>query len=334
VLNPTIFAALAQCNTDCVVGTLVAVDVTSGRAVRDTTLLGTSDLAYRNGKLLVARSSGHTRISILDPETLAVVDTRVLPWDPQRAVFSSDGRYMYALRAQRHVSQVRIADGVVTASVSIGSNLTEPPVLTGIAIDPTEQLLGITSSDFNTREELGEVTLVRIAGESLAIAHTLQSQPIPNSNCSRIPANPAFDRSGARLATFDANCEVFDVYVSSTGVFESIASARFPRGNGSNYYGNTISDVGGQFWAMDEEHLFRSNPTDPLRHASYPLGVPSNAGLVTDVTGSTIYLFPHDPRRNGVFIVNPDTGARTRLTWSLDLVPYDSLITAMTYAVR
>ena len=152
--------------------------------------------------------------------------------------------------------------------------------------------------------------------------------------CRRSIRDLAFDRAGALLAAYDKNCEAFDVYDVATGALSSPASVLFAGGNGSTSYGSVIADSLGQFWSVDEDNLFRTSAVDVTRQAIFPLGVPTAASLVVDPTGRNVYLFAHDPRRNGVFKVDLETGATTRLPWNLDLIPYDTSITTMTYATR
>ena len=336
----TIYAVLAQCpSPDCFAVGIVAIDVASGVAVRDTSLFRATDLAYRNGALLVARDGGHTRISVLDPDTLAVVGTRFLPWDPRRAVFSRDGRYMYAIHVmdiasldirngEGYLSQVRIADGVTTAEIRLWTGHQVDEV--GIAMDPTDTLLGLTANSSADPR----VAMVRINGESLSVVHDIAPQPFSTSNCRRRIRNPAFDRAGALLAVHDPNCDALDVYDVATGALSSPASVLFDRGEGINLYGSVVADSLGQFWSVDEENLFRTSAVDVTRRATFPLGVLTTASLVVDPTGRNVYLFADDPRRNGVFKVDLETGATTRLPWNLDLIPYDSPIATMTYATR
>ena len=139
---------------------LIRIDIASGVAVADVSLNGISAIAYRGGTLLVPRAYGYTRVSVLDPNSLAVLRTLLLPWDPARAVFSTDGRWMYAGHGDRHISRVRMADGVITGSVQIPPSSVEDSSgeIEGLALDPTETLLVATT--FRS-DGTGQVAMVR-----------------------------------------------------------------------------------------------------------------------------------------------------------------------------
>ncbi len=313
---------------------LVAIDVTAGKAVTDAPLDGTTAIAYRGGELLAARGSGYTRISVVDPDTLATTGTQLLPWDPDVAVFSPDGTTMYAAHDAGFVSQVRVADGAVTAELQVpppaGSSSPTLEAIDGLALDPSGTLLAITSPNDG---QASSVALVRISGQTLTVAFNWLSQPFATSNCQREASGPAFDLASAALATFDRNCGAFDVYDLSTGQLDPTASVLFARPDGSSLYSTTVADADGQFWAVNDGALYRTGRGSTSQQATFPFD-PSTGGLVTDTLGATLYAFKGDPRTNGAFTVDLLTGAAAPEGWNLDLVPLGAEIAALTYAVR
>ncbi len=310
---------------------LVAIDVAHGRAIKDVSLNGANAIAYRNGALLVAGGAGTARISTVDADTLEVIRTQLLPWDPGAAVFSADGTVMYAAHDDGYVSQVRVADGSVTAEIRVlpADGSTEPLSIVGLALDPTETFLGVTC--FNGSSS--GVAAIRITNQTLSVAFNWPSQPFASSNCSRDAAGPAFDRSGTALATFDRNCGAFDVYDLTSGALDPAASVLFARPDGSSLFSNTVADAGGRFWAANDGNLYRTSLSDATQEGTFSFD-PSTGGLVTDEAGQTIYAFKGDPRTNGVFTIDPSSGAATQLSWNLDLVPLGAEVVTLTYASR
>ncbi len=332
--NGPVIYAVTGCNdnTSCAGESgVVAIDITQGRAVTQASLDGANAIAYRNGALLVAGGAGTTRISIIDPATLTVTRTQILPWDPAAAAFSADGTVMYAVHDSSYLSLVTVADGTVTAEIQVPppDGATGPISIVGLALDPTETFLGVTGWEGND----SSVAAIRITGQTLVVVSNWLSQPFPSSNCSREAEGPAFDRAGTALATFDRNCSAFDVYDLAAGTLDPTASVLFERADGSSLNANTIADAGGRFWAGNAGSLYRTSLTDPNQQSSYAFG-PTTAGLVTDSGGQTIYAFTGDPRTNGVFTIDPATGVASQLAWNLDLVPLGAEIVALTYASR
>jgi DNA-binding beta-propeller fold protein YncE len=328
--NPTapILYAVTGCGVSpCDGNGVVAIDVTQKRAVAQAALYGANAIAYR-GELLVAGGSGTTRISVLDPVTLGVTRTQTLPWDPSAAAFSADGAVLYAAHDDGYVSMVQVSDGSVTAEIQVppAPGSTGPIQIVGLALDPTETFVGVTAFDGSS----SSVAAIRITGQALAVAFNVASQPFPSSNCSRNAAGPAFDRAGTALATFDRNCGAFDVYDLASGALDPTASVLFARPYGSSLNASTIADAGGRFWADNAGSLYRTSLTDATQQASFSFG-PTTGGLVTDEAGQTIYAFKGDPRTNGVFTIDPASGAATQLDWNLDLVPLGAEIVTATY---
>jgi hypothetical protein len=327
--GPVIYAVTGCADTSCAGESgVVAIDITQGKAIKQASLDGAIAIAYRDGALLVAGGAGTTRVSIVDPATLAVSRTQVLPWDPRAAAFSADGTLMYAAHGDGYVSQVRVADGTVTAEVQVPSpdGSTNPITIVGLALDPTETFVGVTGFDGST----SNVAAIRITGQTLALVFNVQSQPFASSNCSRDAVGTAFDRAGTTLATFDPNCGAFDVYDPTTGALDPTASVLLPRPYGVSAYMSTIADAGGRFWASNAGSLYRTSLTDITQQGAFPFA-PTTGGLVTDTTGQIIYAFKGDPRTNGVFSLDPATAAASPLAWNLDLVPLGAEIVALTY---
>ena len=261
---------------------------------------------------------------MLDPDTLAVVRVQTLPWDPTAAVFSADGRYMYAAHEDGFIAQVRVADGVVRAEIQVPLPVgaSAPTNIGGLAIDPTGGYLGATS--FNGGGD-SSVALVRVSGETLAVSNHWLSQPFPTSNCTRIAESPAFDRTTTHLFIFDRNCSAFDAYALGTGMLDESASALFDRAGGSSAYSTTVVDSRGQVWASNFASLYRTSAVDTSRKSSFPFGS-DPGGLAIDSAGQLIYAFQNDPRSNGIFTLDTETGQTSRLAWNLDLVPYASVV--------
>ncbi len=331
--SPSLYLVTGCADSTCAgANDLVAIDVVAGQAVKDASLNGANAIAYRNGKLLVAGGAGSTRISIVDPDSLAVIRTQLLPWDPDVAAFSADGTVMYAAHDDGYLSQVQVADGTVTAEIQIPppAGATGPVSILGLALDPTETFLGVTGFDDGL---VSSVAAVRITGQTLAVAFNWLSQPFASSNCQREATGPAFDLSGTTLATFDRNCGAFDVYDLTTGALDPTASVLFARPDGSSAYSTTIADAGGRFWAANDGSLYRTSLSDATQQGTFSFD-PSTGGLVTDPAGQTIYAFKGDPRTNGVFTIDPASGAAAQLGWNLDLVPLGAEIVALTYASR
>ncbi len=102
---------------------------------------------------------------------------------------------------------------------------------------------------------------------------------------------------------------------------------------GISSFRSAVQDELGQVWTSSGASYYRYNRASPARNAVYPIEVGAS-GMVIDPTGRTIFLFADDPRTNGVFAIDPETGNRTRLAWNLDLIPLGALPVAMTYAAR
>ncbi|HLK89715.1 MAG TPA: hypothetical protein VKZ18_07470 [Polyangia bacterium] len=327
--GPILYAVTGCGGGPCDGNGLVAIDVAQKRAVAQAALYGAIALAYRNGQLLVAGGSGTTRISIVDPVTLAVTRIQTLPWDPSAAAFSSDGSVLYAAHDDGYVSQVRVSDGAVTAEIQVApaTGSAGPNQIAGLAVDPTDSFVGITGFDGVS----SSVTAIRISGQTLAVAFNVASLPFASSNCERQAQGPGFDRAGTALATFDRNCGAFDVYDLASGALDATASVLYARPYGTSFNASTIADAAGRFWADNAGNLYRTSLTDTGQQASFAFS-PSTGGLVTDGTGQTIYALKGDPRSNGAFTIDPASGAATQLDWNLDLVPLGAEIVTVTYA--
>jgi DNA-binding beta-propeller fold protein YncE len=330
--GPALYAVTACPDSTCAQGnSLVAIDIKEGRAVAQAWLGGANTIAYRSGALLVAGGGGTTRISIVDPTTLAVIRTQLLPWDPVAAAFSADGTVMFAAHGEGYVSRVLVADGTVTGEIQVppADGEVGPISPVGLALDPTETFLGVTG--FNGG--VSNVAAIRISDQSLTLAFNWLSQPFASSNCDREAEGPGFDRAGTVLAAFDRNCGAFDVYDLATGALDQTASVLFARPYGVSSYATTIADAGGRFWAGNAGSLYRTSLTDPTQQATFTFG-PTTGGLVTDGAGQTIYAFKGDPRTNGVFTVDPTSGVASQLAWNLDLIPLGAEIVTLTYGSR
>jgi hypothetical protein len=310
---------------------VVAVDVSQGRAVVDASLGGVIALADRNDALLAVRGGGYTRISILDPDTLTVTRTQILPFDPVAAVVSTDGRYLYATHGEGWVSQVRVADGVVTAEVQVPlptTAITGSASLDTLAIDPSETLLAATGAH---NGDGSTVVVLSIGAGSLTILDNWVSQPIVSVNCDRWATAPVFDRASTKLSTFDTACGAFDVYDLASQSLDPNASVVFGHQDGASSYVNSVVDARGQFWSSNYASLFRTSTATPNDAATFSFG-PAPGPLLTDPTGETVYAFQHDPRTNGVYTIDLTTGAATRLPWNLDLVQLGAFVATTTYS--
>jgi hypothetical protein len=312
---------------------IVMVDVAAGSATTDTTLIGTVAMAYHGGQLLVARGAGYTRVSILNAETLAVERTQLLPWDPIAAVFSSDGRYLYASHGDGYVSQVRMADGVVTADVLVPLPAALAPGTNngvgGLAISPSQKLLGTTTIYSGDGSGVG---LISIDGEQLTLAHQWMSQPFADSNCARFAQSPAFDHANRWLVTFDQNCGAFDIYDLLAGGLTPGGSVLLANPGGSAPYVNTVEDALGRFWAIGYKLLFTVDPTAPGQHAMYPFG--ESVGILTNDPARALYAWRESPRLDGVFTVDPSTGTATQLPWNLDLISEQAIVAQTIWVER
>jgi hypothetical protein len=94
-----------------------------------------------------------------------------------------------------------------------------------------------------------------------------------------------------------------------------------------------LQDELGQFWASNYLSYYRFNIAEPSRSAAYVAGVEAG-GVVADPTGKTVFLFQNNPRVEGVFSIDQQTGNRTRLAWNLDLAPLNAVVVALTYVER
>jgi hypothetical protein len=308
---------------------LTRIDVATG-PLTNVPLSGSIALAYRNGSLFVARGLGESGFCVIDPDSLAVVRTQTLPWDPVAAVFSSDGRYMYASHGDGYVAKVRIADGVVTSEIQIPPSDLGPPLVGFLALDPAETLLAGTAQHYGAG---GSVHLMRIEGDTLALDHQWDPSPFAGDNCVRNPSPLAFDRTGAFLAAYDDYCSAFEAYDVASRTLDTGSRVIYGIGKGTGVAPMAIADGSGQFWATNYSGYYRLNVTHPSRSAAFPSDPPVG-GIVADQTGTTIYLFQHNPRVEGVFSLDPQTGDRTPVQWNFDSVDIDSFVFALAYARR
>jgi len=302
---------------------LVLIDINGGRAITDASVNGVAAIAYRNGILMTARGSGYTRISMLDRDTLAVIGQQPLPWDPDQALFTADGQYMYAGHGDGVVSRVRVADGQVVGEVQMAGAVGGAPALvTGLALDPTGSRLIATVFDGDIDNS---VAVISISGDALSVTRRWVPPPFSDSNCSREAAAPAFDLAGSNFATFDSNCGAFEIYTADTGTPTAAGPVRFPRPDGGSAFVGTVADALGQFWAADDISIYWTSGTGTGPQGLLPFGMQTNpvAGLlVLDPNATTIYAVTADPRSNGIFTVDTATGEETPQAWNLDLVPF------------
>ena len=328
--QPTLYLAIQQ-NTSggtTLPNELIRIDVTSGAAVADVSLNGISAIAQRAGTLLVARAYGYTRVPVLDPNTLAVLRTLLVPWDLDRAVFTADGRFMYAGHGDGYVSRVRMADGAVTGTVQIPPTFASNAVGTieGLALDPSETSLAATTFG---ADAIGQVAMVRITGDSLALERYWVPPMFSESSCLREPGTPAFGRAGTSFATFDRNCAVFEVYDATNGS-PKITATMFVRPDGARGFSSMIVDALDQFWTANYDSVYRMG-ADRTQQSMYSIGGLGGMFAAT-ADGQTIYFIADDPRRNGIFTVDPTTGTGTRLAWNLDLIPLGAFIVVASMA--
>ena len=311
---------------------IVMVDVAAQRATLDTTLIGIRAMAYHDGKLLVARGAGYTRVSILNAETLAVERTQVLPWDPTAAVFSSDCAYLYAAHGDGYVAQVRMADGAVTADVLvpvIGPDSGGNNAIFDITISPSQTLLGTTTFSGGDESSVG---LIAIAGETLALAHEWLSPQVETWNCFPVPASPLFDHTNRWLSTFDRGCGSIAIYDIAAGELIPGSSVQLAKLNGNPLYVGSAEDSMGRFWAVGYQWLVWMDPTMPDRHGAFPLG--ETAGILLNDPARTVYLWKQNPRLEGVFTIDPSTGNLNKLPWNLDLLSEQAAIAQAIWVER
>jgi len=310
---------------------IVIVDVAAGRAVLDTTLLGALAVTYRDGKLLVARGAGYTRVSILNADTLAVERTQVLPWDPTAAVFSRDGSYLYAVHGDGYIAQVRMADGVVTADLLLpvpAQFANDDKQSFDIALSPSQKLLATTALHSG---EGSSVRLVTIDGETLSPAHEWISQPFAESNCGRFAQNPVFDHTSRWLVTFDQNCGAVDVYDMVAGDLTPGGSVILNPSRVGGFAAG-VEDALGRFWAAGDMTLYWIDPADPGQHGTFPFA--DGGGLVTNDPARALYVWGENTWVDGVFTIDPATGAATQLPWNLDLIARQVLLSQPIWVER
>jgi hypothetical protein len=309
------------------------VDVEAGRTTLDTTIIGTLAMAYHDGKLLVARGAGYTRVSILNAATLEVEGTQVLPWDPTAAAFSSDAKYLYAAHGQGYVAQVRLADGVVTADVLVPRpdqiNAGDDNGIVDLAIAPSQKLLGTTAVHSG---DGSSVATIAIDGETLTLTHQWMSQPFTDSNCVRFAESPVFDHASRWLVTFDRNCGAFDIYDLAAGDLTPGGSVLLSRPDGFTAYASMVEDALGHFWAAGYMGLYEVDPAAPGQHAVYPFG--PAGGIMMNDPARALYLWQENPRVDGVFTIDPSTGTATQLPWNLDLLSELAIIAEATWVDR
>ena len=307
---------------------LIRIDIATGVAVADVSLNGVSAIAYRGGALLVPRAYGYTRVSVLDPNSLALLRTVLLPWDPARAVFSTDGRWMYAGHGDGQISRVRMTDGVITGSVQIPPSSVDNGAgeIVGLALDPTETLLVATTF---AGDGVGQVAMVRVTGDTLNLARSWVPPMFSGSNCSREPSTPAFNRAGTAFATFDRNCAAFELYDATNGS-PQITPMMLARPASERWFSAMIVDALDQFWTSNSDTIYRIG-VDRTQQSMFSIGGLEGM-LAADVRGQTIYFVADDPRTNGIFTIDSATGAGTRLPWNLDLVPLGAFIVVASMA--
>lgn len=206
----------------------------------------------------------------------------------------------------------------------------EPSDIGGLAIDPTETFLGVTSQRAGNGSS---AALLRISGQTLTLVHNWLSQPFPSSNCIRFAEYVTFDRASTRMVVSDRNCTALDVYSLTTGLLEPAVSFMFERDGGTSPYSATVVDDRGQVWFTNFESIHRSSLADPTRRKTIAFG-PDPGGLAIDSTGRIIYALQNDPRTNGIFRVDPETGALTKQAWNLDLIPFGSVVVTSTLVDR
>ena len=330
--GPRLYVAFAQSIGNTVFpDDVVRIDISEGSAVVDATILGITAMAERKGSLLVARSYGYSRICVLDRDSLAILKTVLLPWDPDSVAFSGDGRYMYAGHGEGYVARLQVDDGQVTGDVQLPMQQDGASAkIVGLALDPTESRLVVVATD----GALSTVAQLEVAGNVLTFVRQWSPPMFSDSNCAREPFTPIFDRTGARFATFDPNCSNFDIYDAASGSLDPSASVRFPRPDGVSYFENIVLDALGQVWTGNFYAVYRTGMMDSSRQAMFsfdPLGAPL---LAINGSGDTIYAITNDPRANGIFTIDTASGARTQLALNLDRIPLGGIPMSATFVSR
>jgi DNA-binding beta-propeller fold protein YncE len=325
--GPRLYVAVAQSiGTEYFPNEIVRIDVSEGRAVADATMNGVTSITERNGSLLVARDYGYSRICVLDRDTLAILRTVLLPWDPDHAAFSADGRYMYAGHGEGYVGQVRLADGQVTGDVKLAmpQDLPSAGTIVGLALNPAESRLVVTTTE-------GIVAEIEVAGNLLTVVRQWSPPMFSDRDCLRQPRTPIFDRMATRFATFDPNCGAFDIYDAGSGSLDAAASVRFPWPMGTSIFSTIVLDALGQVWTGNAGTVYRTGMMDSNRQRTFsvePLGGPQ---LAINASGDTVYVIPDDPRANGIFTIDATSGAQAPLVWNLDMIPFGGVPVAAAF---
>jgi len=110
----------------------------------------------------------------------------------------------------------------------------------------------------------------------------------------------------------------------------------FPRADGDSDFASIVADSLGQFWASNLT-VYRASESNPSQQAIFSYGADGGTApgqLVIDPSGQNLYFVSSAPRPSGVFTVDPATGVGTLESWNLDLVPLDSIVSAVAYANR
>jgi DNA-binding beta-propeller fold protein YncE len=302
---------------------LILVDVAKQSAVRDQSLVGGVDLFYASGKVYVPCGSGQTRLLVLDATTLALEQTIVLPVDPVATAFAPGATAMFALDATGGITGLTLpsaAPGPV-ASLTPPPDAGGTPIPSGLALDRAGTHLAATAYFDDT----SGISLFSVSPTTLTLDVDVQSSPV--SGCDRQAGLPSFSPDSLVLATFDTNCETYDMVNVATG---QLASTSFTRA-GEAGSGAIVWDASSQVWSINDTHLYRLNEMGPSP-AAFDAPSETSGGLTTDDTGTILYFMGYDPHTTGAATIDRTTGAATALPWNLALVPEGSSVVKMIYA--
>ena len=303
------------------------IDLDQGKAVRDNQYTGIVALKYANGSLYVPRGLGQQRISVIDPVTLNVTSTLSLIWDPVDAAFSADGSLVYILRAGGYVDALKLPAGTLAGEVQIPACPTVGGTAQAgaITLNHAENQLAVTNF-FNQ----SCVATVNIAGSTLTVGSNITPPPITNSNCLRQNYRLTFSNDDARVATWDTNCGTIDVYHSADLSRDATASAQYTRPSSSGA-GAILYDNMTNVWAVNAQVLYEA-PTSGSS-TSFTES-PYLAQLVSDSPFTTLWLITYDPHNNGIFTINTTSGALTKESWDLSLIPASADVPRAYYVAR
>jgi hypothetical protein len=290
-------------------------------------------IGYANGSLYVVEATSTPQMIVVDAATLVTTKGYQLPFTPTAAAFNADATHVYLADTSGDIDMYSPGNGVLASTtVTVPSGSTQ---LVGIAVDATETHLAVAENNGGT----SSVAELSIGASSFSPVFNVTSQPISGSNCGREASAPSFSPDGTLLSTFDPNCVVYDMYVTSgtsAGTISATPSVRYTRTGGASSAIDTVWTANNAAWTTNDQDLYLASETGTP--ASSTVALPSSdyasAGLAVDATRSTLYFVPYDPATNGSYTVNTTTGAFTATDWDLSTAQAGADVYQAIYVAR